>query len=93
MVVCVKSCFSQGRHLYIQLEYSEKEYYESLNDELYFYEKAVVAETYKNHHHYLVIPDANNTEYILIGSREWEEVCKVNWGKTLILSNFIFSQL
>ncbi len=34
------------------LEYSEEDFYKSLPDELYKYEKLIIAETYDNEYHY-----------------------------------------
>ncbi len=69
-----KDMIDQGRKLFIQLEYSEKDYYAALPDELHHYIKRAVAETYANKYHYLVIPDEDNTDYMFLNSHKFEKV-------------------
>ena len=72
IVDTAQDVYEQGRRFYIQVEFPEKELYESLNPEIYYYEKAIVAETYEKKYFWSL---ANtNEQALLVYSYEFEKV-------------------
>ena len=69
--------YKQGRPLFMQYEYSEEDFYKSLPEDLYQYEKLLVEETYKNGYHFATTDisiEEKNIYYVY--SREFDQVCK-----------------
>ncbi len=60
----------------MQWEYSEEEYYKSLPDDIYHYEKLIIAETYKNGYYFVTehTPEVRDKNIYKVSSLEFDKV-------------------